>query len=178
MSSWALYVCMRLSTVSYSDWPTQWLNFCLRREARRSGVAHLSQLATLRQKGIDEDWEVVGIRKCGCLNRGLGHCGAVFKSPCILWQWHKIPYMEDVSLGKYVKRVVSVLWCGLDPETSTAITNGTGQLSAEHCLCSLKHHFRKIWPVFPELFSLREMISNLFLCIWNECPFGRCHALV
>lgn len=135
---------------------------------RQGGVVQsMSQLATLRHKGIDKDWEVVGIRKCGYPNYVSGHCGAIFKSPCTLWQWYKIPYMEEVSLGKHVKSVVSFFWCSLDPESGTAITSGTGQLPAEHCLCSLNNHIQKIRPVFPELFSLRETISNLFLCIWN-----------
>lgn len=122
---------------------------------------------------------MAGIRKCGYLNHSLYHCRAIFQSFYFLRLWQKTLYMEQVMiLGNYAKMLFSFFWWGLPLETSTAATSGTVQLSAEHCLCSLKHHFQKMQPVWTEMFNWREIISNLFLCIWSECQFGQSHALV
>lgn len=145
-------------------------------EVTRSGRAYLSQLATLRQKGIDEDWKVVELGSVAIWITVWATVGP-FLQALALYGNYRISYMKEVSLGKYDKRVANFLWGSLDLKTGTAITSGTGQLSARPLPIFSETPFSESMTCVPRTVQLERnyfkfiSLHMKWVTLWSvSCP--------
>ncbi|KAK4829890.1 hypothetical protein QYF61_007282 [Mycteria americana] len=123
---------------------------CLRREVRRSGVACLSQLATLRQKGIEKDREVVKLgtkeEEKQRTDTGLSCFGDLFKGL-------KLPDRQAAPFYYYLI-IFSLIYS-----------------------CSLSHHFQCL-PVSPQSSRASKGEKENTGISYQLFQCHRCHAWV